>query len=1859
MDPFDDTQSSPFDDTQGSVATATADPFEATQSDPFAATQAPLVMPTAASAGAGVKPTAKPTIAPGVGPNNPAYWQDKAGPGTPGLVDGVLNVTPEQMAEFEANNIHRPVPLANPAQAARLAQEAAQPTPANGYRIDPYAAEIERNAAGGSGPFAHEFGREVAELPAAAVHGLYDAGSSIQRQVQSIQPVAGSDPRVQREQAAAKQVERDKDAAEMLPAAPTLPTGQGVREFTKVTAETGPLLYAAAPLAIPGRIGQAASTAARAIGASPTTAAITGGVTAAAGGAMEFGAAAGATQAAQTGDPSAIAEGVAAPIVSLGRLLPGGEPANEHDWVNAGFMVLGGLKGLGDLNARRARLREYLSDLADRDPAMLMKAREGAAASNNPNAAEFIAAADDVMTVKAKTGETVIDPKFKSGKPVDATTPRPAATPANAPTAVAKPARATPDPFDATQGTVNAPPRNPAQERPVASGAVQPGATRPVDAPVSPVVGDQGQPPVAQPRDVDVAPSPAVVEVQAPPPAPPTVLPNVEDLPDVTGAPQAATGIVEPQPAAGGNIVADEPLQRPAAVPPGELPDVPTAPVEQDAGGVLRPGGGQVADAGVGSTSAPAVAALAGQPTAAGAEAAGGDVGGAKAAQSIDEMRQRLKSLKKAAVQAEDAQDLVTSGRLYDEYDVLKVQFDQAVEAANRATVAALEPKASKDSFATLMQVIQHDGKWYIYNTAEKQIVDAAKTKEAAVAQAKEATVFYRKRKDAEKRAGQNVYAESNRAITVKNIEAEERRNAPPKSITVVEERVAAPTVAKDAMAAPSPVAAGEAKARKHHVAIYSGKTVDVGPTNPKDDFRYAAMRVADNAGEGYVVTPKNEVFKITKASRRAKPVTGKERDDVLAKVIPAAPQSQAEPVIVQKGAKQDGGEKLPPDPFAGEKFRLVNRESGSGDQTPPKPKPGLAATLDAAGDKAKIFTTVTPDGKVHSTHASRAAAEGEAKRRSDLRLKVKEKVDDVPIVAKGDPAFGGKRVNEPDAPKLASAPPLSPPPGQRVSGRQGGASTIPVEAAAEIIGLTTKLVNRTKRIGEASPKMMRWLMQRGTNWMKQLGPAGKDLAKNIEDIDFRVAKRENNTLEDIRAALKGLNKAQREQAMKSLNMRPSADNAPAAIKERGDAVRAILDKYLLDEAKKLGFMRQFADGSKAAVKGSGKAFPQMPNEEGVRVLDEAEASGLASPRVYRTAEKMVAQGSAATLDDALAKIREFRESQRRGVNQYLERTRVELPEELVEWDPERVLPNTVHRAAMTLEGVREWGMDFPKQKALIEKINVETKDAGVAEAIDDFLAHHFGTGGKVSKFHNDLSGAVSNYQVLMKLGFSPLSALRNMGQPLSNTVRYPLPVILKAYAKMPPIIWRFWKEARALREAMIRSGAVRGQSSIANIEQNAPGSRLTNMAMTPFSTVEMGNQVRAALVAKYGIERDLLALAQLPNQTRAQKLLRWLMSAGNDSEAAIRRRLADTGLTDQQIADAITSGKPLTDDQRDAAMAKFVLDTQFPVTLATERIWWATHPWMKLWLKFKVPFGADQTGFIFKNVLREAWKGNFGPLMRFAITTMIVGELYNIVRDNLVGDEQAITTRMLTRPDTRNVKDVSVSLLKNMVDGGGVGMLADMIYGIPDMMGGPAISSAANFARMTTDMARNRDIGQFIDAAKDFASREFSAGKQMEGAANYVERKFSNADRIDDYKTWRLRTYEFLNEKEEDPIGEFFGDMFGGKPDYERTGRTLAYDYAARQIAVGDVDDAADYLASVFRDAADDGERVKILRGVRGSMKSKSPLGKVSEARREQFLSKFTPEQRAEAQRAQQKWLSNYSKAIEKAWKMTTKNGR
>lgn len=137
---------------------------------------------------------------------------------------------------------------------------------------------------------------------------------------------------------------------------------------------------------------------------------------------------------------------------------------------------------------------------------------------------------------------------------------------------------------------------------------------------------------------------------------------------------------------------------------------------------------------------------------------------------------------------------------------------------------------------------------------------------------------------------GQVAYVAGNSPVTIKRVNDKTITTASdtkwdlgsvtPKHATEDRPMTPSEVVAAIKDAKPAPTAADfNATTLPHHVAVYGDKAVSMEYVEG-DQFKLAGMRVADNAGEGYIVTPTLKVFAIRKGKKYAQRVTDQAEAD-------------------------------------------------------------------------------------------------------------------------------------------------------------------------------------------------------------------------------------------------------------------------------------------------------------------------------------------------------------------------------------------------------------------------------------------------------------------------------------------------------------------------------------------------------------------------------------------------------------------------------------------------------------------------------------------------------------------------------------------------------------------------------------------------------------------------------------------------------------------------------------------------------------------------------------------------------------------------------------------------------------------
>lgn len=817
---------------------------------------------------------------------------------------------------------------------------------------------------------------------------------------------------------------------------------------------------------------------------------------------------------------------------------------------------------------------------------------------------------------------------------------------------------------------------------------------------------------------------------------------------------------------------------------------------------------------------------------------------------------------------------------------------------------------------------------------------------------------------------------------------------------------------------------------------------------------------------------------------------------------------------------------------------------------------------------------------------------------------------------------------------RLESSPPPQEP--RLPGGRQAGAATFIPDLAAEVHTIGKRLISDPVELVKGTVTLAKRNLRRATTAIRNMGPAGRLISNDLNDIQFQVTRNTNNDLFDIRDVYKGVTKPNREIIGQVVNKRIDPETQPEWIRERADRVREVMDRSM-QTARDLD-MKRTVRGQKIPIGGKGNAFPQVPNEAGRKFLEEAFAEGRRSDMVFAWAQAQVQDGKYKTIDNAITALQGMRDAQIRGVNRYLETDRVELPVEMIEWDGAKILPRIVERNWMTVEGVRKWGDNFGLVKTRIETIrNDVSRDD--ARAVKTFIETAFGISSTASAQAEKISNIVRGTQFITKVGVSPLTIMRNMFDRLAKGFTISPVATATTFVKYPPFINTFIKFSQRLEESMIRRGAVFGHGSLS--EGFEAGSVITELASAPFSSSERGNQVFISLVQEQKLWADIAALQGRREVTnRLEEAVRGVFG---QSTSQIKFRLEKAG--GAKLVDQVLKGEKVTEDQMSLMLHEAVRDKAFPLILTTKPLWFDSSPLMKVIAQFKT-WPIQQSNMIWQDVVKYTYKtGDPTRLLGFLMGTLIAGELYNILRDFLLDKDESILSKF---KDDAGQKEIALAILNDLVDGGIVGMLADFTYGIRDWITGVSFNSAERVWETTGQIRRNPR--ETLTALRRLARREISLVRQAEGIANKLDKALGKKENIvGEYQAWRSRGWDWNNQKKNpslsDKVQSWADRVMFGVDEFPTGENTLAYEMASRQIVAGDINDATKYLKTIL-DRADD--RKKALAGIRISMFQKSPLGKVARKDRGRFLSQFTPAQRKEAEAVQRQYEKMYNQALQ-----------
>lgn len=771
---------------------------------------------------------------------------------------------------------------------------------------------------------------------------------------------------------------------------------------------------------------------------------------------------------------------------------------------------------------------------------------------------------------------------------------------------------------------------------------------------------------------------------------------------------------------------------------------------------------------------------------------------------------------------------------------------------------------------------------------------------------------------------------------------------------------------------------------------------------------------------------------------------------------------------------------------------------------------------------------------------------------------------------------------------------------------------------------------------------------------------AGKAGAKGLREISRRSHGEAATDIQALHKIFKGQKTRDLEIAMLHANKRVDEASVPENVRALTEKIRAVMDRAM-SVAKGIGMKRRMQDGTFVPIEGSGKFAPQTLNSKGEGVMHDI-ARARKTQRVLDAAQKMVDSGQATTLEEGLGLLGKWKKEHDRAQNRYLESSRIELPIDLIEWNPKKTLEPVLHSAWRTIEATREWGYGIkdgqpfmPIAQSIAKQLELEHGPAH-SRIWKDYIDSQYGFDRKFTPEEHKAANFVSSYQTLRTLGGSMVSVIRNGMQPAVNAAHYPWRYLLESMKELPPQALFWMKKTNEVRERMERAGAVGGVTSITDVE---PGilNAATRVMMKPFSSIESSNQARSAVVAWKGMEKDLdVLIKSQPDGALAKKLSRIptiLRRVVGSDVATIRRRIAKLGVSDAQIDAAIERGK-WTTEEMEAAAYRMVADTQFRMDAATKRLWYDQNPWLRTLFKFK-QFAFDQYLYAADYVATELRHGNVAPAVRFFVASSIAGEIYNVALDLLRSKDESITMKMLDGEGI-TARELGERMLNNFIDGGAIGWIMDLQHGIGEFLGGPAVGSLSN--ALEAGAAITRDPNVAFDAIQKFATGEVRILRDAQSMTRRAEQIFGDDDSFQRFQKWRDRAFQFKDQEEFPGVGgmiqRYFDGAFQGRVKRHLKDTTFALKEAGDELRTGDISGAASMFVTIFNRAETREELGSALRGIKQSMRSQGPGGGIAQKDLGQWLSRYSEGERKEFIQTQKDWNTRVIEAIKVAVQRT-----
>ena len=393
---------------------------------------------------------------------------------------------------------------------------------------------------------------------------------------------------------------------------------------------------------------------------------------------------------------------------------------------------------------------------------------------------------------------------------------------------------------------------------------------------------------------------------------------------------------------------------------------------------------------------------------------------------------------------------------------------------------------------------------------------------------------------------------------------------------------------------------------------------------------------------------------------------------------------------------------------------------------------------------------------------------------------------------------------------------------------------------------------------------------------------------------------------------------------------------------------------------------------------------------------------------------------------------------------------------------------------------------------------------------------------------HVRYSAALRTYNIVTKLG---TLVVENVGQVAFTTTKVGFRNSFKALTE----VIGSWRSGAS--EDFARWSGVLGEQAIRGLEADAGRSLAgTFLQRSGFRFSESVLRTHAAISGKLYVQDLLEKVAKNPQH---EKSLRQMRKIGFNTDVFVK----DGQLT-KFGTDAISSMR----NQGDPEIFRVISEMAgFETSRATQFLadmmdmpFVAAHPMGKVLVQYK-SFLLNTTKFIQRELVDEAVRGNFSPLVRMVLTGITIGEITQNARQavsgedpstrgqqgwirDLIGDVPDDDTAALTYLGRRFSKsDMAARLIENVVGIGYGGVFMAMLQSATmggklrwhEFLAGPSVGSAVDIGAATakafegdaTQLARRamREAGGPIGALIPFTGGAFlgaAAGKSLQIAA-------------------------------------------------------------------------------------------------------------------------------------------------------------